>query len=430
MGFALFILNRGHHGFILADLGEWFCSFPIPQHPDYASPMFLPLRSVPKNYAWGTLGAMSQFTGVGRSDVPEAELWFGDHQDSQCTIMTPNGGEDFPSWLKTSDTEFPLLVKLLAASQPLSIQAHPDESEARRGLIREENAGIKIDDPQRTYKDASSKPELIIALSDEFHALWGFVPWSIINKRLDGLEAAGLSGEALSVLRESTQDSLEDFVRWVLSSDGSVNVAVSGLQEWAVKNPSSDIGASDAVDPWLVKKIADSHPGDPGILFTLVMHHVVLPRGEALFVQPGEVHAYVEGFGLEVMLPSDNVVRAGLTTKHKNALAFLELADFSSSEESPRFEPTSRGQELFYSDFGAAWEVMGLKNNADLELDETSSLIMVESGSATVEGEGISDGLSAGQVAFWAGQSGRIQTDENGHAWVVRPVSKARSEKR
>ena len=88
--------------------------------------MFFELEAVAKNYDWGTPGAMSGFvTGV-PSELPEAELWFGAHPSSQCTVLTDHGEEDFPSWLNNEALNFSLLVKLLAASQPLSIQVHPD----------------------------------------------------------------------------------------------------------------------------------------------------------------------------------------------------------------------------------------------------------------------------------------------------------------
>ena len=146
--------------------------------------MFFALEAAAKNYDWGTPGAMSGFISGVRSNRPEAELWFGAHPSSQCIILTDNGEEDFPSWLNSEALNFSLLVKLLAASQPLSIQVHPDSHQARTGFEKEDRLGIDRADPQRTYQDTSPKPELIIALSDEFHALWGFVPTALVEARI------------------------------------------------------------------------------------------------------------------------------------------------------------------------------------------------------------------------------------------------------
>src|SRR6185436_10524794 len=49
-------------------------------------------------------------------------------------------------------------------------QVHPDAEQARAGFAREEAAGIARDDPKRSYRDASHKPELVVALT-RFEAL-------------------------------------------------------------------------------------------------------------------------------------------------------------------------------------------------------------------------------------------------------------------
>lgn len=384
--------------------------------------MFHSLIALPKNYSWGTPGAMSGFVSGVRSELPEAELWFGAHPSSQSIILTDKGEEDFPSWLDNEALNFSLLVKLLAASQPLSIQVHPDSYQAIRGFEKEESFGIDLSDPKRTYKDTSPKPELIIALSDRFHALWGFVPTAHVEARLIHLEASGFSSKALEILRERASQSIERFVRWILSGDESLSVAASALESWARTSRGDSGVVSGLVNQGLVGKLANAHPGDPGILFSLVMHYVELKRGEALFVRPREVHAYVEGFGLEVMLPSDNVVRAGLTSKHKDSSAFLELAHMSSTELPPMVEPLNRGNTDNYANFGAPWEVIGVHDQAEIVLEETSTIVIVESGSVTISARGVRWALDRGKVGFWARESGVLQTKEGSQVWLVRPV--------
>jgi mannose-6-phosphate isomerase len=384
--------------------------------------MFFPLEAVAKNYDWGTPGAMSGFVSGVRTKLPEAELWFGAHPSSQCTVLTDHGEEDFPSWLNNEALNFSLLVKLLAASQPLSIQVHPDSHQARKGFEQEDSLGIDPADPERTYKDTSPKPELIVALSDDFYALWGFVPAPLVEARLSDLEASGFSANAVEILRDRASESIEHFVRWVLSGDESLSVAVSALESWA-RTPRGTSGmVSGLMNQGLVGKLAGAHPGDPGILFSLLMHYVELKRGEALFVRPGEVHAYVEGFGLEVMLPSDNVVRAGLTSKHKDSSAFLELANMSSAELPPMVAPLKRGNTSTYANFGAPWEVIGVHDQAEVGLEETSTIVIVESGSATLSAKGAQWALDRGNVGFWARESGVLHTTAGSRVWLIRPV--------
>ena len=75
--------------------------------------------------------------------------------------------------------------------------------------------------------------------------------------------------------------------------------------------------------------LVDRYPADPGVLVTLLLNHVVLAAGEAMFIDAGVIHAYTSGFGVEIMAASDNVLRAGLTPKHVDIPELLEIANFT-----------------------------------------------------------------------------------------------------
>src|SRR5699024_5212729 len=111
-----------------------------------------------QDYAWASPTLLAELTGADASDSPQAELWFGTHP-------TPPTRLDDGSAL-AAIADLPYLVKLLAAEQPLSIQAHPPFDHARVGFEAENAAGIPVDHPERTYKDANHKPEMLVALSD------------------------------------------------------------------------------------------------------------------------------------------------------------------------------------------------------------------------------------------------------------------------
>ena len=70
-------------------------------------------------------------------------------------------------------SRLPFLLKVLAAEEPLSLQAHPQPQQAARGLRAGRTRGVPRDAADRNYRDAGHKPELICALT-EFHALAGF----------------------------------------------------------------------------------------------------------------------------------------------------------------------------------------------------------------------------------------------------------------
>src|SRR5699024_4673078 len=74
-----------------------------------------------------------------------------------------------------ADGTLPFLLKVLAAEEPLSLQAHPTLQQAREGFAAEDEAGIPLTAPNRNYRDANHKPELVVALT-RFDALAGFRP--------------------------------------------------------------------------------------------------------------------------------------------------------------------------------------------------------------------------------------------------------------
>ena len=61
---------------------------------------------------------------------------------------------------------------------------------------------------------------------------------------------------------------------------------------------------------------AHSFPGDRGVIAAMLLNHVTLQPGEALYLGAGVPHAYLDGLGVEIMANSDNVLRCGLTPKH------------------------------------------------------------------------------------------------------------------
>lgn len=53
-----------------------------------------------------------------------------------------------------------------------------------------------------------------------------------------------------------------------------------------------------------------------------------LRRGEVLYLPAGNIHAYLNGIGVELMSASDNVLRGGLTPKHVDVPELLHVLDF------------------------------------------------------------------------------------------------------
>jgi mannose-6-phosphate isomerase len=78
----------------------------------------------------------------------------------------------------------------------------------------------------------------------------------------------------------------------------------------------------------LVRQLSDAYPGDPGVVLSLLLNRVTLAQGQAMFLKAGSIHAYLRGVGVELMTSSDNVLRGGLTSKHVDPAALLEVVRF------------------------------------------------------------------------------------------------------
>ena len=379
--------------------------------------MAFPLRAEVKHYDWGIPGALSKALGLEPSDMPEAELWWGDHTLAACSVETSEGVVDFTSWLEKNHITFPLLVKLLAARKPLSIQVHPSEEQARQGFEREQAQGVPLDARERAYKDTSSKPELIIALSDEFVGFAGFVEDSVVRDRLERWGEAGAPHVFLSMMAGLADDPREAS-RVITQDISGRDDVVQGLEGWLRSVDLSTCDAETAREVRLLQKVSSAYPGDEGILFVPLMHHVYLQRGEALFIPAGEVHSYLEGFGLEVMLPSDNVIRAGLTLKHKDTVAFLELASFAATSTPRLHRPVGDEFSATYEGFGADFVIHSQRSGAEVLTITKPSVCFVEAGLAVVGGSRTTT-MTRGDAAFALPGETVVPQSEDAVVWVV-----------
>ena len=89
-------------------------------------------------------------------------------------------------------------------------------------------------------------------------------------------------------------------------------------------------------------RISETYPGDAGVVVALLMNHVVLRRGEGVFLQAGLLHAYLSGLGVEIMAASDNVLRGGLTPKRIDVPELLSIVDTTPSNV-PVLRPQTAG---------------------------------------------------------------------------------------
>ena len=282
-----------------------------------------------KAYEWGSKDLLPDYFSLPKSNEKIAEVWFGTHPAGPALA-----GDKTLAELVGSELSF--LAKFLSAASPLSIQVHPSRGQALEGFEREENAGISISDPKRNYKDKSSKPEILIALT-EFEALCGFREIAELKMLFDELSEVD---ELFSVL--SQEIGQQNGLRTCFAKLLGARELASTFSEKVDGNSFSE-ATSQSVN--LAKFLLGIYPGDTGALVALMLNQVSLSKGEAIFLPAGNLHAYLRGLGVEVMKASDNVVRGGLTSKNVDVEELLKIGDFSALS-SPKVLPRKIAEGL------------------------------------------------------------------------------------
>ncbi|HJQ44159.1 MAG TPA: mannose-6-phosphate isomerase, class I, partial [Jatrophihabitantaceae bacterium] len=263
------------------------------------APEVIRIEGVARHYAWGSPTAIPQLLGLEADGTPVAELWFGAHPGDPSPV--PDLGTTLddviasdPVQLLGSDVarrfgnRMPFLVKVLAADVALSIQVHPTIEQAREGFSSEEARGIPRDAPERNYRDDNHKPELLCALTP-FEALCGFRPVAQTLEVLDALDIA-----ELRPLRDllAGPDGLRAAFTALLQHPEPTSL-VAAVSDRALASDDDRLRAQ--------RLLTDDFPGDIGIVLSLLLNHVRLEPGDAIFLRAGNVHSYLRGTGIEIM---------------------------------------------------------------------------------------------------------------------------------
>ena len=315
------------------------------------------LNNTIQEYAWGSRTDIAELMGKpSPTDSPQAELWMGAHPKAPSMVNIDDNWlslealiDDNPPDIlgrKTAadfSNKLPYLFKVLAAARPLSIQAHPNLSQAEEGFRRENDAGIPLDAPHRNYKDNNHKPEIICALKP-FLALNGF---RSIGKMVSNLEQwcrTELGGEIKKMKDNPTSAGLQAFFEALMTMDPERKPRViQEVLQSAHRRPEKDPLRES------ILLLHQEYPSDIGVLAPLYLNLVRLKPGEAMYLPAGQLHAYLEGLGMELMANSDNVLRGGLTPKHVDVPELLKTLIFEGREVDILHPGRERGGEMVYT---------------------------------------------------------------------------------
>jgi mannose-6-phosphate isomerase len=380
-------------------------------------------------YAWGSHDGIAAIVGSAPTGGPEAELWVGTHPRGPSVVVGGEHdsrtladviGEDPARWLgpelaAAGHTALPFLLKILAIGQPLSLQAHPSADQARTGFAREDAAGVPVDAATRNYRDASPKPEALVALTATW-ALCGFRPPVEAANLL-----AGLGIEAFDPLIEALASGGTDGIRtvlgWLLRLDGSAHTAIADQVAASVARVKGD----DLDDPrvW-VRRLVHAFPGDPTAVAPLLLNVVRMDPGEAVHLPAGNLHAYLDGAGVEIMAASDNVLRGGLTPKHIDVGELLAVLRFEPGvPAAPRTCRLGGGITTYDAAEDAfALAVVDAEAETGSVIEPTApSLLLATGGTVTIAGPDGEVAVGHGDAAFAAPGSGPYRIAGSGRLW-------------
>ncbi|HEY4375664.1 MAG TPA: mannose-6-phosphate isomerase, class I [Acidimicrobiales bacterium] len=374
--------------------------------------MFL-LDNAIQPYAWGPVDGVAHLVGGAGSGGPEAELWVGAHAGAPShlsgggvslaeAIADDPAGLLGPAVVAAFGPRLPFLLKVLAIGSPLSLQAHPSADQAAAGFAREEAAGLALDASNRSYRDPWPKPEMLVALVDTW-ALCGFRDPSTAAVDLAALGVEGLV-PMVEALAEGGAAGLEAAFGWLLHRRGPAGHRLAG--EVAAAVAGVDTTVLEDRRGW-VARLAETFPGDAGCVAPLLLNLVRLAPGEAVHLPAGNLHAYLQGAGVELMFASDNVLRGGLTPKPVDVDELLAVLHFEPGLPDP-VVPRSAGPGRTDYDPGEASFVLSalVPDAAGGPIEVTSrgpSLLLATGGPGRVTGrDGEALVVDAGRAVFVA----------------------------
>lgn len=385
------------------------------------------LKNTVQKYAWGSHTAIQELLGEKNlSGEPMAELWMGAHpkapslinRDGEWIALNELIAQNPQKILgkhvaKKFNNQLPYLFKVLAAAKPLSIQAHPGLKQADKGFEIENSQAIPLDAAHRNYKDANHKPECICALSP-FWALYGFRGIDDIISLMAKICPMGLSSELDHLRKHSDPSGLKLFFTNLMKMDIEQQIKV-------IEEATQNANLRREQDPafhWTAR-LATEYPLDIGLLAPLYLNLIQLKPGQALFLPAGELHAYLDGTGIELMANSDNVLRGGLTSKHIDVPELLKVLKFKPRRieilKGKKIDRTEKIYDSLAEEFVLSVISISIDDYYQNSHINSAEILLCTEGEAHLEANGSSDIIPIKKgdsiIIFAAARSYRLKGD-------------------
>jgi mannose-6-phosphate isomerase len=316
------------------------------------------LKNEIQNYPWGTKdddAYIPKLLGINAdSGTHYAELWMGAYNNSSSTILMEDSEQSLSEFIDSDaasilgkkaaarfNNKLPFLFKVLSIAEPLSIQTHPNK----------EQAAFLHNAESFKFPDDNHKPEIVIAI-DKFELLWGFKSVESIKKICNEY------GKIIEFIGEEKFNNIFD------KSNAKESSVLKEFYSVIVDKADSDkdnyklllenlkatlTGKTANKTESLFLKLYEQYDADLGMITMFFLNYIELNPGEALFTPPGTPHAYISGNVIECMANSDNVIRAGLTTKYVDLKNLLKVLNYEPSEANVIMPKKSKGYTEYRS---------------------------------------------------------------------------------
>jgi mannose-6-phosphate isomerase len=364
------------------------------------------LKNTVQEYEWGSFTAIPELLGNDSpANTPQAELWMGAHPKAPSKVKLNGRWMSLMKLIEKNPKDIlgkevaekysnrlPYLFKVLAAAKPLSIQAHPSLAQANEGYMREDSLGIPLNAYNRNYKDDNHKPECICALTF-FWALNGFRKISGILALLEKICPQGLKSDLNNLRGEPNSQGLKNFFQAIMTMDSDKQNKIIAEAIINAQKFSDD----DQAYKWMID-LHNEYPADIGVFSPILLNLICLKPGQAMFLPAGELHAYLDGVGIELMANSDNVLRGGLTPKHVDVPELLNVLNFEERELDILSPIESNECERIYASHADEFvlSVIGIKKDLTCYSPDNRSveILLCTDGEATITDLGNNDKLA------------------------------------
>ena len=347
-----------------------------------------------QHYSWGGTTFLPKLLSIENPNhKPFAEYWLGVHSggpakmevNQQAMLLSdaiaadPKAALSEPVYAHFGG--LPYLFKVLDVKDMLSIQVHPTKEYAKVAFEKENAVGTPLDAPNRNYKDANHKPEIMLAMS-EFWLLHGFKSEVKILETLESI------AEFQVLIPLYKTEGLKGLYQFLMEMEqAQVDSLLSPVVKRALRNKQEGKVDRNSPDWWVAKLYQNASgflPIDKGVFSIYLFNIVCVMPGQGIFQDAGVPHAYLEGQNVELMANSDNVLRGGLTPKHIDVAELIHNIKFESIE--PKIIEGTKpcmGESVYPApvlDFGIASIALDGSNGYSHEAESLDMFLVVEGG--------------------------------------------------